>query len=90
MPWARVLVLEEERDGAGGAMLYRYGGDDLHEFAGDTWSESVEGAKRQAEFEYEELLGEWEPIPREIDDSVEYAIGRVRGLPQRPLDQRRS
>lgn len=76
MPRARLLVLEEERDGGGGAMLYRYGGDDLREFAGDTSSESVDGAKRQAEFEYEELLGEWEPIPPEFEDAVEYAISR--------------
>jgi hypothetical protein len=62
MPWARVLIFEEDSDGDG-AMLYRYGGDTFDTFAGDTSAESVGQARTQAQFEYEELLVAWEPIP---------------------------
>jgi hypothetical protein len=77
MPWARVLILEEDRYGYG-AMLYRYGGDAFDRFAGDTWAESVEQARAQAQFEYEELLGEWEPIPAEVADATGYAVDHAR------------
>jgi hypothetical protein len=77
MPWARVVVLEEGNDPRD-AMLYRYGGDDFDVFAGDTWSESVEQAKAQAEFEYGELLGAWEEIPVEVDDALAYAARQAR------------
>jgi hypothetical protein len=77
MPWARLLVLEEG-DEARDAMLYRYGGDNFDVFAGDTWAESVEQAKAQAEFEYEELLSEWEEIPPDVDDATTYAAQQAR------------
>jgi hypothetical protein len=78
MPWARLLVLEEGSDGGVGAMLYRYGGEDLEVFAGDTWAKSVEQAQVQAAYEFEELLGPWEPVPTDVDDATAYALEHAR------------
>ena len=78
MPWARLLILESGGGPESDAMLYRYAGDNLGEFAWDTWSESVEDAKAQAEFEYGELLGGWQTIPEDVEDATSYAIELAR------------
>lgn len=78
MPWARVLVLEEGSNGGEGAMVYRYGGDDFETFCGDTWAESVDEAKAQAGFEYEELLGAWQEVPSEVEDATAHAVREAR------------
>ena len=59
-------------------MLYRYGGNSFEVFAGDTWAESVEQAQAQASYEYEELLGEWEWVPADVEDASAYAIEYAR------------
>ena len=52
MPYPEVLYLETDQSSC---MLYRYtlGG----QFCGDTWHATLEDAKSQAEFEYEQALG---------------------------------
>jgi hypothetical protein len=67
MPWARVVLLEEEEPG-GSATLWRW--DANGEFAGDTWHESVEDAMGQAEFEYGVALGAWRPVPAHVQEDV--------------------
>lgn len=84
MPWARVLVLEEGSEGGEGAMLYRYGGDDFETFCGDTWAESVDQAKAQAKFEYEELVGAWQLVPEDVEDATSYAIQSARATDAEP------
>jgi|ERR1039457_3459667 hypothetical protein len=65
MPWARVVLLEEE-DTGGSATLWRWGANG--EIAGDTWHESIDDAVHQAEFEYGAALGEWQPVPDNVQE----------------------
>jgi hypothetical protein len=59
MGWPRVLILVVYSDHA---MLYRYTTDAV--FAGDTWAQSADEARDQADFEYAPSLpGDWLPIP---------------------------
>ena len=72
LPMARVLLLQEENDGIS---LYRYaqnGG-----LAGDTWHETIRDAMEQAEDEYGDALGEWKPVPDDVDDADEFVIGQI-------------
>src|SRR5260370_9465827 len=63
MGWPRVVVLLAYEDGP---MLYRYTAS--KDFAGDTWHQSLDEAKRSAEFEYGEALGAWEELPEAVAD----------------------
>jgi hypothetical protein len=74
MPHPDVVVLEAHPDGP---MLYRYTADGV--FAGDTWAESLENAKAQAEHEYGEALGEWQEVPEGVSDPATYAIEAAAG-----------
>jgi hypothetical protein len=59
MGWPRVLILVAYSDHA---MLYRYTTEAV--FAGDTWAQTTDDARAQAEFEYRpSLQGDWLPIP---------------------------
>jgi hypothetical protein len=69
MPFPHVVLLEADETSC---MLYRYTRDG--KFCGDTWHQTVEDAKHQAEFEYREALGPWLPVPEAEADAHEYAI----------------
>lgn len=64
-----VVVLAATSDGP---MLFRYTA--RGEFAGDTWHESLEDAKAQAEAEYGSALGDWQDVPEGVSDAEAYAI----------------
>jgi hypothetical protein len=55
-------------------MLYRYTADGT--FAGDTWHQSLDDAKGQADFEYGKALGSWQQIPEDVaaGAEVEFAL----------------
>ena len=66
MPWPRVVIIDAEET----AMMYRYAADGT--FAGDTWHQSFEDAQAQADYEYAGALGEWQEIPPDIDNPIEF------------------
>ena len=68
LPFPQLLVIESATDGI---FLYRYtaGGD----ACGDTWHQSIEDAREQASFEYQDSLGSWYDVPASVDDPVAYA-----------------
>src|SRR5437879_2536127 len=53
-PHARVVYIEQTEEGF---FLFRLADDGSD--AGDTWHQSLEDAKHQAEFEFEDALGPW-------------------------------
>lgn len=55
-----------------GAMLFRYTAHG--EFGGDTWHESLDTAREQVQFEYEDAIGEWVHVPQDVDDAHAYAV----------------
>jgi hypothetical protein len=68
MGWPRVLILEVYSDHA---MLYRYTAD--ANFAGDTWAETADGARGQADYEYgPSLQGPWLQIPEGVPSGLEH------------------
>ncbi len=69
MPFADVLFLEADETSC---MLYRYTVDGR--FGGDTWHQTVDDAKHQAEFEYADTLGPWLVVPQSESDGHEYAV----------------
>lgn len=73
MPPARVLILLELEDGFG---IWRFANDGT--FAGDTWHETLDDAKYQAEFEFGDAKTEWTEIPIDSADPFEYALTHTR------------
>lgn len=73
LPSPDVLVIEQE--GEGSIFLYRM--TRTGEPGGDTWHQSIDDAKHQAEFEYGEVLGEWRAIPDDVIDAREFAVEAV-------------
>jgi hypothetical protein len=69
LPLARVVVLEGKE---GSVTLNRFttGGIPVS----DTWHQTVEDAKFQADYEYGDALGEWNSVPSEVSDAVDYAL----------------
>jgi hypothetical protein len=67
LPAAQVLVI---RLGESDSMLYRYLLDGT--FVGDTWHETLDGAKQQVDFEYV-LASPWRDVPPEVADPVSWA-----------------
>ena len=59
-------------DGDPGAMLFRYTVDG--EFGGDTWHDSLDSAREQVEYEYEDALGEWVHVPEDVENAHGYAV----------------
>ena len=55
-----------------GAMLFRY--TVAGEFGGDTWHPTLENAREQVDYEYEDSVGEWVHVPPDVDDAHAYAI----------------
>lgn len=75
LPSPDVLVIEQESEG--NVFLYRM--TRTGEPGGDTWHQSVDDAKHQAEYEYGGLLGEWRAIPDDATDAREFAVEEVGG-----------
>jgi len=69
LPLPRVIVLEGE---AGSVTLNRFTADATP--VGDTWHQTVDDAKHQAEYEYGDALGAWIEVPIEASDAVDYAL----------------
>ncbi len=44
------------------------------EYAGDTWHESLQEAKHQAEYEYNVLDTDWKTIPSKVKDGISYIL----------------
>jgi hypothetical protein len=77
LPAARVLIIRElDRQ----IFLYRY--DEAGAFGGDTWHQTVEDAKHQADFEYGPLQTAWRETPPELQDPqqiVRWMLGQSAG-----------
>jgi hypothetical protein len=58
-----LLVIEVKTDGV---FLFRFSAE--RRCVGDTWHKSVDEAKCQAAFEFNELLSEWKVVPEKTDD----------------------
>ena len=41
---------------------------------GDTWHQGVEEAKHQADFEFENSLSAWQPVPEQVADAVSFGL----------------
>lgn len=74
LPWPHVLVIEEESPGS--VCLYRM--TQSGESGGDTWHQSVEDAKHQANYEYGDAVGDWSEIPGDVRDARDFAVAAVR------------
>lgn len=70
MPQADVLVLEPLDDGNFMLLRYTAKGD----YCGDTWHQSLDEAKQQAAFEFENAVGMWVDAPRDTDAALAYAL----------------
>ncbi len=73
LPSPDVLVIEQE--GEGSVFLYRM--TRTGEPGGDTWHQSIDDARHQAEYEYGEVLGEWRAIPNNVTDAREFAVQTI-------------
>lgn len=67
-----LLVIEQRHDGV---FLFRYTADGR--CVGDTWHEAVDAAKKQASFEFNDLLSEWKQVPIDIEDVILFGLGTV-------------
>jgi hypothetical protein len=69
MPTARVLVVEIEI-GKSDCLLFRFSREGT--FAGDTWHETLDRAKAQADYEYV-LASPWREVPPDVIDPVTWS-----------------
>ena len=67
MPWPSILVVEADKTGA---MVFRFAVDGT--FGGDTWHESLADAHRQVAWEYQGVVGEWNPLPNDLESVGEF------------------
>jgi hypothetical protein len=74
MPRAEVITIEPD---ASFFLLIRYlrNGD----FAGDTWHQTLEEAKRQAEYEFGTSEADWVAVPEDQEDPVKFVLSRSSG-----------
>jgi len=73
MPATRLLMIDETADG-----IYLPHFDADGSDGADTWHETVDDAREQAAFEFEGLLGEWDPVPHEASDLRAFARATMR------------
>ena len=73
MPPARFLLIEQNTDGT---FLIRH--SQTGEFCGDTWHESIEDAKNQAEYEFGSAVQRWIAIPDGEADWLDFAARQFR------------
>ena len=64
-----LLVIEQKPDGA---FLFRFMADRC--CVGDTWHESVDAARQQAVFEFDDRLATWILVPDEVDDPISFGL----------------
>jgi hypothetical protein len=76
LPSPDVLVIEEECEG--NVFLYRM--TRSGEAGGDTWHQSINDAKHQAEYEYGDVLGEWKVVPDDVLDARDFAVKAIGDL----------
>ncbi|MDE1152779.1 MAG: hypothetical protein PW788_09605 [Micavibrio sp.] len=69
---ARFLTIEENEDGF---FLYRF--DDKGNCVGDTWHQSLNEAKEQADYEFEQTLKNWQDVPPDIQDASTFALHQI-------------
>jgi hypothetical protein len=67
------IIIEEDPEGV---FLFRY--DSKGKCVGDTWHQTIEDAKDQAAYEYEDALGAWQTVPPELEDVVAYGVTSLR------------
>jgi hypothetical protein len=72
LPTADVILLVAGDDSDPGAMLFRY--TVAGEFSGDTWHPSLDSAREQVAYEYEDAIGEWVHVPADVDDAHAYVV----------------
>src|SRR5437868_12527683 len=70
LPWPELLLIESKPDGI---FLFRFMRDGR--VVGDTWHSTVEEAKEQASFEFENVLSEWRAVPDAVEDVVAFGLG---------------
>lgn len=63
LPLARLLLIEQK---ANDIYLFRF--TEKGDYAGDTWHQSIEEAKKQAAFEYDVSVNSWQKIPPNVKD----------------------
>ncbi|HEY6332132.1 MAG TPA: hypothetical protein VI756_22580 [Blastocatellia bacterium] len=71
LPRAEIITIEPEPNAAG-IFLFRYLRDGT--FITDTWHESVEDAKFQAEYEYGTTDQEWVAVPGDVTGPVAFLV----------------
>jgi hypothetical protein len=64
-----LLVIEVKTDGV---FLFRFSTE--RRCVGDTWHRSVDEAKSQAEFEFNELTSVWKVVPEQTDDVFSFGF----------------
>lgn len=64
-----LLLIEEKPDGV---FLFRFSAD--RRCVGDTWHKTVEDAKHQAAFEFDDLLSAWKEVPAGVNDVVSFGL----------------
>jgi hypothetical protein len=64
-----VLVIEEKKDGV---FLFRFASDG--HCVGDTWHRTIDEAKEQAGYEFENLVSAWGAVPTGIEDVVAFGL----------------
>jgi len=64
-----LLVIESKTDGV---FLFRFSAE--RRCVGDTWHTSVDEAKSQAAFEFNELLTAWKVVPEKTEDVFLYGF----------------
>ena len=63
-----VLVVKEQTDGV---FLYEYRKDG---FIGDTWHQTIDHAKEQAQISFRAAPSDWSDIPATVIDSATFAL----------------
>ena len=69
MEFPSLLVIEQKPDGV---FLFRFTAD--RRCAGDTWHKTIDEAKQQASFEFEDLISSWKPVPAEVTDVISFGF----------------
>jgi hypothetical protein len=76
LPFPDIVIIQRDLIDTTGFFLFRYLIDGTD--AGDTWHETLEEAKGQADFEYGDSIDEWIEIPEDVNDPLEYCLQQLR------------
>jgi hypothetical protein len=72
MDFPAFVTIEETPDGV---FLFRFTANG--QVVGDTWHMTVEEAKEQAQFEFGDLLSDWESVPADVKDIVVFGLNEL-------------